>query len=83
MQVHRDAETSYFCNYQANFLTYQLIINMHTVVSGRCTQAGYSYDPRTNGGSAQDLSVGFTWRGDSFCDGNSAKRYIRIHIGQL
>ncbi|KAJ4331442.1 hypothetical protein N0V95_009882 [Ascochyta clinopodiicola] len=64
--VHRDAETSYFCNYQANFLTYQLIIDMHTVVSGCCTQAGYGYDRRTNGGGAQDLSVGRTWRGDSF-----------------
>ncbi|KAJ8115021.1 hypothetical protein OPT61_g3232 [Boeremia exigua] len=65
--VHLGGETSFFCNYQGNFLTYQLIIDMHTVVSHYCGQDGYGYDRRTNGGGANDLAVGRTWRGDNFC----------------
>ncbi|USP77968.1 hypothetical protein yc1106_05242 [Curvularia clavata] len=66
--VHNGGETSYFCNYATNYLTYQLIIDMHTVVSGRCGQNGYGYDRRRGGGGANDLSVGRTFRGDHFCD---------------
>ncbi|KAH6881203.1 hypothetical protein BKA70DRAFT_1471279 [Coprinopsis sp. MPI-PUGE-AT-0042] len=65
--VHLGGETSFFCNYQANFLTYGLIIDMHTVVSHYCGQDGYGYDRRTNGGGANDLAVGRTFRGDGFC----------------
>ncbi|KAH7359738.1 hypothetical protein BKA66DRAFT_445250 [Pyrenochaeta sp. MPI-SDFR-AT-0127] len=65
--VDLEGETSFFCNYQGNFLTYQLIIDMHTVVSHYCGQDGYGYDRRTNGGGANDLVVGRTWRGDSGC----------------
>ena len=39
---------------------------MHTVVNGRCSQEGYGHDRRTNGGGANDLSVGHTSRGDHF-----------------
>ncbi|KAF3029585.1 hypothetical protein E8E12_000550 [Didymella heteroderae] len=65
--VHLGGETSFFCNYQGNYLTYQLIIDMHTVVSHYCGQDGYGHDRRTNGGGANDLAVGRTWRGDHFC----------------
>ncbi|KAF2633587.1 hypothetical protein BU25DRAFT_453332 [Macroventuria anomochaeta] len=65
--VHLGGETSFFYNYQGNYLAYQLIINMHTIVSQHCGQDGYGYDRRTNGGGANDLTVGHTWRGDHFC----------------
>lgn len=66
--VHNQAETSYFCNYQANYLTYQLIIDMHTVVSNKCGQSAYGFDRRTNGGGANDLAVGRTWYNSDFCE---------------
>jgi hypothetical protein len=68
--VRNRAETSYFCNYQRNYLTYNLIIEMQTVVSVTCQgSTGYGYDRRTNGGGANDLAVGRTFNGDNFCDG--------------
>jgi hypothetical protein len=52
-------------------LTYNLIIEMQTVVSVTCQgSSGYGYDRRTNGGGAADLSVGRTFNGDKFCDGS-------------
>jgi hypothetical protein len=57
-QVHKGGETSFFCNYQANYLTYNLIIDMHTWISNRCGQDGYGDDRRTDHAGANDLSVG-------------------------
>ncbi|OAL45674.1 hypothetical protein IQ07DRAFT_635503 [Pyrenochaeta sp. DS3sAY3a] len=66
--VHIGQDTSFFCNYQGNWLTYNLIIEMHTVVSSVCGENGYGYDRRTNSPQGpRDLSVGRTWRGDEFC----------------
>ncbi|KAI4594762.1 hypothetical protein KJ359_007565 [Pestalotiopsis sp. 9143b] len=66
--VHDQAETSYFCNYQANYLTYQLVSDMQTVVSDKCGQSAYGFDRRTNGGGANDLAVGRTWYDSDFCE---------------
>ena len=74
-QVHNKGETSFFCNYQRNYLTYQLIIDMHVVISSQCNGSpAYGWDRRTNGGGANDLSVGRTFRGDHFCDNYSHGR---------
>jgi hypothetical protein len=50
-------------------LTYDLIIDMHTIVTGKCGQDGYGHDRRQGGAGASDLTVGRTFRGDHFCDG--------------
>jgi hypothetical protein len=68
-QVHRDAETSFFCSYTDNFLTYDLIIDMHTMVSKKCGQATYGHLRRRNRAGANNLIVGRTYRGDHFCNG--------------
>jgi hypothetical protein len=42
---------------------------MHIVVSNVCGGSQkYGYERRTNGSGATDLAVGWTFRGDRFCD---------------
>ena len=56
-QVHLGKETSFFCSRDKNqYLWYQLIIDMQTVVSQRCGGShAYGYDRRFNGGGVKDL----------------------------
>ncbi|KAI0103310.1 hypothetical protein GGR51DRAFT_573241 [Nemania sp. FL0031] len=50
-------EASYFCNYQAETLTYGVIIDFHAAVSAQCGQSGYGYDRTTNNDGVRDLAV--------------------------
>jgi hypothetical protein len=56
-QVHLGKETSFFCSRDNNqYLWYQLIIDMQTVVSQRCGGSdAYGYDRRFLGGGVKDL----------------------------
>jgi hypothetical protein len=69
--LHTDSnkETSYWCNYERNYLTHDLIIAMHTDISGKCggPTFSYGYTVRLNQGAVRNLSVGRTFTGDSFC----------------
>jgi hypothetical protein len=50
-------------------LTYSIVIDFHIQVSNECGQTGYGFSRRTNGYGVNDLAVGRTYNGDSFCAG--------------
>jgi hypothetical protein len=67
--VHNRAETSFICNYERNYITYNLIAEMHSVINNACQgSTAYGYDHRRHGGGTNDFVVGRTFNGDHFCD---------------
>lgn len=72
LQVHYNTETAFFCNYQRNYLSYDMIIDFNVDISNNCYGSKfYGFERKTNRGTIQDLAVGRTFRDDNFCDGNT------------
>ncbi|RYO86339.1 hypothetical protein DL764_009018 [Monosporascus ibericus] len=51
-------EASFFCNYEANYLTYTIIIDFHKAVSRHCGQTTYGFDRCRNDCGVRDAAVG-------------------------
>jgi hypothetical protein len=67
-QTFQESATSFFCNYQAQTLNYDLLIQFQIWVSNDCSGGNrYGYHRCTNACGINDLAVGRTWRGDEFC----------------
>jgi hypothetical protein len=68
LHIDSNKQTSYWCNYERNYLTHDLVIAMHTDVSNKCRgTSSYGYSQRRNQGGIRNLVVGRTFTGDSFC----------------
>ncbi|EAT87637.2 hypothetical protein SNOG_05246 [Parastagonospora nodorum SN15] len=67
--VHLNGQTSYWCNYEVNHPTYDLVINMHVALSLKCGgSAAYGYNHYVLRRGARDLVVGRTYTGNKFCE---------------
>ncbi|ROV96530.1 hypothetical protein VMCG_07772 [Cytospora schulzeri] len=60
-------EASFFCNYEANYLTYSIVIDFQTAVSNHCGQTTYGYDRCENDCGVRSAAIGRTWYGNNFC----------------
>ncbi|ROV90395.1 hypothetical protein VPNG_10037 [Cytospora leucostoma] len=60
-------EASFFCNYEANYLTYSIVIDFQTAVSAHCGQTTYGYDRCANDCGVRNAAIGRTWYGNNFC----------------
>ncbi|ROV88676.1 hypothetical protein VSDG_09511 [Cytospora chrysosperma] len=60
-------EASFFCNYEANYLTYSIVIDFQTAVSKHCGQTTYGYDRCANDCGVASAAIGRTWYGNNFC----------------